>query len=707
MNNSNTKDDGFETKYQFFEERSEKFFTMLDNVFKFCYSPVALLCILVLQCFYATTYFKTMLLFNVLHIYVNWRYNHYMNISVSESVLKWHENLSKFSKFVEESYHHDLPTPSLDTRNELYQLPINKDEQMSMAFVDLHKKDNFYRMQKTLKTSETKRRHFLDRTVAIVNLVLFALRAYFCDVKPLYGLSGGFLDIVFLACRPFDVPEWTTYPVFGHCLCGFLIAVFQHGQFGEGLCFCLFFILFVIPLTMCQSVMSFTLLRKYSILDSLTSELRRLNQVKAAFVSNVSHEFRSPLLSLCGSIDLLRTTSLTKPQLEHLSTMDCCVDILLKLIDDILQFSKLNGEHDTEKTSTMEVVENKIDLERCINHLETISNNYARRWNVTTKVSIDEEIPRVLKGDSIRLQQCLLNILTNASKYSPLNGQVHLNVTKISTDKATGMFPQKYFNDEYVFVQFEIQDFGAGITPERQHLLFQPFSQLDEPGYRQASIPSTGLGLCITKAMVNSMGGNICFESSTEESNHGTIFRILLPIKFVVNSVINHQHSPLVAEFEPISSYGNVLAQYIENANQDDVAADNEELSVIIAEDNPINMSVIKKLIRQNGEIDCNIVTACNGQELVDRMCDLHQDIKKFPKIVITDHHMPIMKGLDASFLLRKLYRDSIKIILLTADVSQVEKGESRSVIDIVLRKPVKGEELRRCIKKLIAELKE
>jgi signal transduction histidine kinase/CheY-like chemotaxis protein len=498
----------------------------------------------------------------------------------------------------------------------------------------------------------------------------------------------GIYDVAFLACRPFDVPEWTAMSIWMEGVGGFFLMWLRHGRLDEGIC-CLFIMTIFGHIL---NMLGFVLLRKYSILDSLSSELKKASEVKSMFVSNVSHEFRSPLLSLTGSTEILKDSTLSDDQMQQVETIDACANILLKLIDDILVFSKLsyeieNKEDSKDNNSTVSA----FDFKRCMNHVKSIADTYSQKWGVVMKMDIDSDIPEILCGNAIHLQQVLLNVLTNAAKYSPENGTVDVKITKIMKPQAGDVSKKHLEEVNNVFIQFEVKDHGLGIPEQKKKLLFQPFAKLDTP--HVGNYPSTGLGLAITRRMVHSLGGTISFSSSTDEQDHGTIFFILLP--FLHDGSLKGNSALLNPKMLVLSNLND------HNDEASEVFIDQCSFcNIVIAEDNPINASVIAKLLRQDKDMTFNIVTVGNGLELVDYVTQSKETTR--PHIVLTDHHMPFMTGVEAATLLRAKYKD-LKIVLLTGDTS-LQSSTDKS-IDKVLLKPVKGAVLRRCIRELMASV--
>lgn len=225
------------------------------------------------------------------------------------------------------------------------------------------------------------------------------------------------------------------------------------------------------------------------------------NREKSQFLATMSHEIRTPMNGVIGMTTLLRDTELTPTQLDFVNTIRISSDALLRIINDILDFSKIEA-------GKMEIEQEKFDLRNCIESVLDLLAPGAEEKDIELTYYIEEQTPRFIIGDITRLRQILLNLLSNALKFTQ-EGEVSLILQCVYNRK-----------EKCCQLHFSIEDSGIGIPEERIEQLFKAFTQLDSSTTREYG--GTGLGLAITQQLIHLMGGEITVES---QINKGTCFR--------------------------------------------------------------------------------------------------------------------------------------------------------------------------------------
>ncbi|MEB3161386.1 MAG: ATP-binding protein, partial [Synechocystis sp.] len=322
------------------------------------------------------------------------------------------------------------------------------------------------------------------------------------------------------------------------------------------------------------------------------------NRAKSTFVANMSHELRSPLNAIIGFSQLiLRKQNLPSEHTKNINIIQSSGEYLLNLINNILDYSKLDSGKITVNYCDF-------DLYKLVDDIEEMVDFSAQKAGIDLIISLAPDLPQYLYSDSVKLHQVLLNLLTNAVKFTP-SGQINLTVDLQSTF-ATPENPKNYC------LHFQVQDTGVGIAPEELDKLFNPFAQTKSG---QQSQEGTGLGLVICRQYINLLGGEIAIESTL---NQGTL------VDFTINTLPG-QSSPV-----PPQKTGSVLV----------LAPNQPTYRLLIVDDKAVNRQLLHQLLTPLGFA---IQEADNGQTAIARWEQWH------PHLILMDMRMPVMDGYEAT----------------------------------------------------------
>ncbi len=412
-------------------------------------------------------------------------------------------------------------------------------------------------------------------------------------------------------------------------------------------------------------------------LQQINIQLVRATQLKSEFLAIMSHEIRTPMNGIIGMTQLLAATDLSCKQQDYVSTVQDSANALLVIINDILDFSKI-------ESGNFELFESPFILKELFESITSLMTKAIAEKGINFSYFIAPEVPNVILGDSARLRQILLNLVSNAIKFTPTGG-LQVNVfSKIIDDVEDINFApgEKRLRHE---IMIAIQDTGIGIEGDRLDKLFKPFSQAD--AFTSRKYGGTGLGLAICKSLINLMGGTIWVESCGNVGGFP-------PPHWVMNSTMG-QGSTFYVTFNTIETDSQNLAASNPNDSSEllhsihPVSSEKNQpakLEILVAEDNLANQKVIILILETLGY---TADIANNGMEVLKILKQKSYDV------ILMDMQMPELDGLETTKIIRKSVLSQPWIIALTGNAFDEDKQTcSDAGMDDFVRKPIKIPEL-------------
>ena len=376
-------------------------------------------------------------------------------------------------------------------------------------------------------------------------------------------------------------------------------------------------------------------------LEEARLQAEKASSTKSDFLARMSHELRTPLNTMIGATDLLKKDVLNTEQEELVSLMDNSSTVLLTLISDILDLSKIEAEKLELDPGSMKVVKLIEDVSQFTKFIVLGSSK-----PISFITSVGDDLPAVIRADEVRLKQVLTNLLSNAVKYTN-EGEIRFGVQYLPDHKKGEV------------LSFTISDTGIGISEEEIKSIFEPFSQVSGNVVQRAG--GVGLGLAISKSLAELMGGELLINSIPGE---GSRFIFILPVVWENK------------------------ADEEESYNRGKLELDLSSARILLAEDNPVNQAIILKLLQRLG-IEADLAN--------DRAEALEKVRVKPYDVVLMDVQMPVMNGIEATgrILQEKEINPKPAIVALTANALKEDKKRCLDAgMTDFLSKPVNSERL-------------
>ena len=405
-------------------------------------------------------------------------------------------------------------------------------------------------------------------------------------------------------------------------------------------------------------------------LMGMIEELEKVESSKDDFVANVSHEIRTPINTICGMSEIILNEELPLNVQEKVMDIQRAGRSLMGVVSDILDFSELQSEE-------IQMEEESYHLSFTINDVVNMALAYKNDKKIDLVIECDPDIPSGLLGDEKKIRRVIIKLMNNAIKFTEA-GCVTLSVG--------------YRKEEYgVNLSFSVKDTGIGIREESLEKLFTTFSQVDSSRKRQAG--GLGLGLAISQALVQKMGGTITVKSKWGK---GTIVRFVVPQKVVDETPIGNMHN---------RRFTSRIDDQIEEKQKEELAPKKKieasNVHVLLVDDNSMNLRVAEEMLATYG---IKVTKAYSGEEALDKITSMDYDF------VFMDHMMPQMDGVETLHHIRKkigTYYQNVPIIALTANaVAGNREKLLKEGFDDFLEKPIERSVLERVLRRTLPENK-
>ncbi len=380
-------------------------------------------------------------------------------------------------------------------------------------------------------------------------------------------------------------------------------------------------------------------------LELARDQAHAASEAKSAFLARVSHDIRTPMNGILGVSELLMDSDLNPCQLEMAQTIRESTLSLLGLVNDILDISQIEAK-------SLKLHERNFDLEREIRNLVAVFKPKMAAASINFELNLPQNLPKKLFGDVDKLSQILINLVSNAIKFTPQSGRIELGIRS------------RELMADRVELEFSISDTGSGIATAEIPRIFQPFYQTQ--GTYSGEAPGSGLGLAIVSHLVKMLGGEISVRS---QPGVGSVFTFNAYMQ-----VLSERDDLELGAREGIFDLPRLTRAGISPR-------------ILVAEDNPINQNLIRSLLQR---MNCEVDLASNGQQAVDLA------LENFYDLLLMDISMPLLDGVTAARHIRaKKSEEMLPIIALTAHaiLGDRERFETAG-INGYISKPIEREKL-------------
>jgi signal transduction histidine kinase/CheY-like chemotaxis protein len=361
-----------------------------------------------------------------------------------------------------------------------------------------------------------------------------------------------------------------------------------------------------------------------SLADALRTQ-QSANEAKNNFLSSMSHEIRTPINAMLGFNEMILRESKDPEIIKYASNVNSSGKLLLGLVNDILDFSRIEA-------GKTEIIPVEYDLSSMINDLINTAHMRMKGKNLELKTNISTDIPCMLMGDEIRIKQCAMNVITNAIKYTN-EGSVTITIDHKETD-----------DKDIILLRFNIKDTGIGIRKEDMDKLFAPFERIEED--RNRTVEGTGLGMNIVKQLLALMGSRLLVSS---EYGKGSEFSFSIKQKVISRN--------------PIGDFASTYEESLLGQETYHESFRAPEANVLVVDDTVANLAVIQGLLKAT---QVKVDTAESGLEALEKVC-----ANKY-NIIFLDHRMPKMDGVETLHAMKEMDENlnkDVPVYALTANV--------------------------------------